>query len=160
MIDWPLKGRIVCAACLRPVSPQTIRYRNLLYRYYRCRSTAGGRAPCGHRVSAQAIEDSVEVNVSRRLGQGSLNWDLIDVVIYAHRHGGYVCGCSRPLRVDKARAGDTGYRNRSTGTRRSSASCLACALLMLRLPFRISDTRLLGNTVQRSLGFMSFSSSR
>ena len=40
MIDWPLKGRIVCAACERPMCPQTIRYRNVLYRYYRCRSTA------------------------------------------------------------------------------------------------------------------------
>ena len=71
-IDWPLKERLVWAACDRPMSPQTIRYRKMLYRCRRYRSTAGGRAPCGHQVSVQAIEDSVEVNVSRRLGQGSL----------------------------------------------------------------------------------------
>ena len=47
-IDWPLKGRSTCATCNRIMSPQTIRYRNILYRYYRCRSTAGGRVPCGY----------------------------------------------------------------------------------------------------------------
>lgn len=73
-IDWPLKGRIVCAVCERPMSPHTIRYRNFIYRYYRCRSTAGGRKPCGRQVSAPAIENSVEANVSRRLGQGSPIW--------------------------------------------------------------------------------------
>jgi len=87
-IHWPLKGRILCAICERPMSPHTIRYRNILYRYYRCRSTAGGRTPCGHQVSAQAIESSVEVNVSRRLNQESEILDLIDVVIYDHRDGG------------------------------------------------------------------------
>ncbi len=87
-IDWPLKGRILCAICDRPMSPHTIRYRNVLYRYYRCRSTAGGRAPCGHQISAQAIENSVEGNISHRLEQESQIWDLIDVVIYDHRTGG------------------------------------------------------------------------
>lgn len=58
-IDWPLKGRIVCAVCERPLSPHTIRYRNFIYRYYRCRSTAGGRKPCGLQVSAQNIEEAV-----------------------------------------------------------------------------------------------------
>lgn len=87
-IDWPLKGHITCAICDRPMSPHTIRYRNVLYRYYRCRSTAGGRAPCGHQVSAQAIETSVEVNVSEQLGQESQIWDSIEHVIYDHRDGG------------------------------------------------------------------------
>ena len=87
-IAWPLKGRIICAICDRPMSPHTIRYRNVLYRYYRCRSTAGGRAPCGHQVSAHAIETAVEVNVSRQLGQESQIWNLIDVVIYDHRDEG------------------------------------------------------------------------
>ncbi len=86
--EWPLKGRIICAVCDRPMSPHTIRYRNFLYRYYRRRSTAGGRVPCGHQVSAQAIETSVEMNVSQQLGQESQIWDLIDVVIYDHRDGG------------------------------------------------------------------------
>ena len=68
-IDWPLKGHV-------------------LYRNYRCRSTAGGREPCGHQVSAQAIETSVEVNVTEQLGRESQIWELIDVVVYYHRDGG------------------------------------------------------------------------
>src|ERR1035438_6944956 len=72
----------------------------------------------------------------------------------AGRHPNRVPGCERP------RSGQEDYTNRSTGTRKSSANCLACVLLMPRLPFRISETRLLGSTVQRSLGFMLFSSSR
>lgn len=39
-----------------------------------------------------------------------------------------------------------------------SLSRRARALLMIRLPLRISDTRLLGQIVQRSKGFMPFSS--
>ena len=31
-IDWPLRERITCAICDRPMSPHTIRYRNVLYR--------------------------------------------------------------------------------------------------------------------------------
>jgi hypothetical protein len=84
-IDWLLKARIVCAVCERPMSPHTIRYRNFIYRYYRCRSTAGGRKPCGHQVSAPTIENSVVANVSQRLGQGSPIWDLIEVVIWDYR---------------------------------------------------------------------------
>jgi site-specific DNA recombinase len=41
-IDWALQGRITCATCERPMSPHTIRYRNFIYRYYRCRSTGPG----------------------------------------------------------------------------------------------------------------------
>ena len=55
-INWPLKGRIRCAACGRPMSPHTIRHGNGVYRYYRCRSTAGGQPSCGRQVSAHAIE--------------------------------------------------------------------------------------------------------
>jgi site-specific DNA recombinase len=87
-IAWPLKGRIICAVCGRPMSPHTIRYRNVLYRYYRCRSTAGGRVPCGHQVSAHAIETAVEGKVSRQLGQESQLWDSIELVTYDHRDEG------------------------------------------------------------------------
>ena len=62
-IAWPLKGRIQCAACGRPMSPHTIRHGNCVYRYYRCRSTAGGQAPCGRQVSAYAIEIAVQRNL-------------------------------------------------------------------------------------------------
>ena len=62
-IGWPLQGRITCAPCDRPMSPHTIRYRNFLYRYYRCRSTGEGRKPRGHQVSAPMIEASLLQNV-------------------------------------------------------------------------------------------------
>jgi len=62
-IAWPLKGRIQCAACGRPMSPHTIRHGNCVYRYYRCRSTAGGRPPCGRQVSAHAIEIAIQQNL-------------------------------------------------------------------------------------------------
>ena len=42
-IRWALKGTVVCAACGRGMSPHTVRHRNIIYCYYRCRSTAGGR---------------------------------------------------------------------------------------------------------------------
>jgi hypothetical protein len=46
-IDWPFKGRITCAVCGTPMSPHTIRYRNFIYRYYRCCWTAGGSGLAG-----------------------------------------------------------------------------------------------------------------
>jgi site-specific DNA recombinase len=90
-IDWPLKGRIVCGICNRLMGPHTILYRNIVYRYYRCRSTAGGRAPCSHQVSAQTIEDAVVRNISEQMGIRSKEsevWDLIEIVIYDHRVAG------------------------------------------------------------------------
>ena len=42
------------------MSPNTSGYRNFMYRYYRCRSTAGGTPPCsGVRVPAWEIEQFV-----------------------------------------------------------------------------------------------------
>jgi hypothetical protein len=87
MIDWPLKGRIVCADCERPMGPQT----SGIGTCFTVISDAGLRQEAGRRVgiqvSAPAIENSVEVNVSHRLGQESQIWDLPDVVIYDHRDG-------------------------------------------------------------------------
>ena len=74
-IDWALQGRITCATCERPMSPHTIRYRKFIYRYYRCRSTAGGRRPCGHQVSAQVIEARLrEIR------------DHVESLVYDHRN--------------------------------------------------------------------------
>jgi len=50
-VHFPLRGKIICPRCGRPVSTYTItkplgtRAKKTL-RYYRCRSTAGGRRPC------------------------------------------------------------------------------------------------------------------
>jgi DNA invertase Pin-like site-specific DNA recombinase len=87
-IDWPLQGRITCAVCGRPMSPHTIRYRNFLYRYYRCRSTAGGRKPCGHQVSAPAIEASLLQNVEVLYGLDAKQIpEHVESVVYDHRDG-------------------------------------------------------------------------
>jgi DNA invertase Pin-like site-specific DNA recombinase len=87
-IDWQLKGRITCAVCGRPMSPHTIRYRNFLYRYYRCRSTAGGRRPCGHQVSAYALEFALLQNLELlwrlRLDEKQIR-DHVESVVYDHR---------------------------------------------------------------------------
>ena len=56
---WPLKGRLECGTCGRLLSPHSSRRGNKVYRYYRCRATAGGRVPCGYQVSAGHIETAV-----------------------------------------------------------------------------------------------------
>jgi hypothetical protein len=87
-IDWPLKGRITCAVCGTPMSPHTIRYRNWIYRYYRCRSTAGGQRPCGHQISAPTIEGVVRQNLEMLLGvrlDGDQIRDHVTSIVYDHR---------------------------------------------------------------------------
>ena len=70
-------------------------------------------------------------------------------------------GSSLPYPLEhRSSQSDVSYTNKSTGTRNRSASCLACVLLMPRFPLRISDTRLFGKTLQRSLGFMPLSFSK
>ena len=57
---WALRGLLHCGQCGRPMSPNTSGYRNFMYCYYRCRSTAGGTPPCkGVRVPAWEIEQFV-----------------------------------------------------------------------------------------------------
>lgn len=56
---WPLKGKITCGNCGRPLMPHSTRRGNKVYRYYRCRSTAGGRPPCGYQIAAGTIESAV-----------------------------------------------------------------------------------------------------
>ncbi len=59
-IPWPLRGLVSCGTCGRLLSPHTIRQGPIIYRYYRCRSTAGGREPCkGVLVNAPDIESAV-----------------------------------------------------------------------------------------------------
>jgi DNA invertase Pin-like site-specific DNA recombinase len=56
---WPLKRKITCWTCGRPLMPHSTRHGNKVYRYYRCRSTAGGRPPCGYQIAAGTIESAV-----------------------------------------------------------------------------------------------------
>ncbi|MCC6391845.1 MAG: recombinase family protein [Bryobacterales bacterium] len=59
-IPWPLLGLVRCGSCGRPLSTHTIRRGSVIYRYYRCRSTAGGREPCkGVLVRAHEVESAV-----------------------------------------------------------------------------------------------------
>lgn len=49
--QFPLRGKVVCPGCERPMSTYTVSRRlgpgaTMTYRYYRCRATAGGRPPC------------------------------------------------------------------------------------------------------------------
>ncbi|MCC6392599.1 MAG: recombinase family protein [Bryobacterales bacterium] len=87
-IDWPFKGRIQCAMCERPMTPHLIRYKNWLYRYYRCRSTEGGRKPCSRQVCAQDIETAVQqqfwINWRVKLESNQLR-DHVESIIYDWR---------------------------------------------------------------------------
>src|SRR5487761_1943957 len=148
-IEWHLKGRIVCAVCDRPMSPHTIRYRNVLYRYYRCRSTAGGRQPCGHQVSAQAIENAVERNVFPELAQESQLWDSIELAAYNHRDGGIRVRLIRPGNGEQPVA-------RDASSKRAGASMLQYEdYVSLRPKFRITNA-ITGNLtrVERARGFL------
>ncbi len=57
---WPLRGKVVCTRCGRTMSTHGSHHRNFIYRYYRCRSHAGGRPPCkGSSISAFELEKGV-----------------------------------------------------------------------------------------------------
>jgi len=63
-INWPLRGLLVCGECGRVMSPSVSGYKNLEYRYYRCRSRALGRPPCKNvGISAFEIEEFVRTTL-------------------------------------------------------------------------------------------------
>ena len=69
-INWIVRGLLYCGSCGRLMGSHTVRVRSVISRYYRCRSTAGGRKPCtGVMVNAYAIEAAVlaELGVGSRL---------------------------------------------------------------------------------------------
>ena len=63
--DFPLRGKVICPKCKRPLSSYVITKNQgpqaqRILRYYRCRSTAGGRPPCkGVSFPAWEIENFV-----------------------------------------------------------------------------------------------------
>lgn len=63
--SFPLRGKVVCPRCRRRLCTYTVTRRlapkaSVGYRYYRCRSTAGGRAPCrGVQYQAWKLETAV-----------------------------------------------------------------------------------------------------
>ena len=74
--EFPLRGKIICPKCKRPLSTYMItkilgpQAKRVLC-YYRCRSTAGGRPPCkGVSYPAWEVEDFV-----RRQLEDQKTWD-------------------------------------------------------------------------------------
>jgi len=70
-IPFPLRGKVVCPRCRRRLCTYTVTHRrspkaSIGYRYYRCRSTAGGRAPCrGVQYPAWKLEAAVRETLGR-----------------------------------------------------------------------------------------------
>lgn len=63
---WPLKGKLECGTCRRPLSPHSTRHGSKVHRYYRCRATAGGRPPCRYQISAGLLENAVASRLPNR----------------------------------------------------------------------------------------------
>lgn len=69
-IAWPLRGLLRCGQCGRLLSPSISGYKNIRYRYYRCRSDAGGTPKC-QGVSLPAHE--IETFVMRAVGDAEFH---------------------------------------------------------------------------------------
>lgn len=70
-LPFPLRGKLICPRCQRRLCTYTFTRRQgkttIGYRYYRCRSTAGGRAPCkGVQYPAYEIEEAVRQALADR----------------------------------------------------------------------------------------------
>jgi site-specific DNA recombinase len=62
---FPLRGLLFCGKCGRVMTPNTSDYGNRRYRWYQCRSQAGGRPPCkGVSVRAYDMEEFVAANIA------------------------------------------------------------------------------------------------
>ena len=72
-IAWPLRGLLRCGQCGRLLCPSISGYKNLRYRYYRCRSDAGGTPKC-QGVSLPAHE--IETFVMRAVGDAEFHPSL------------------------------------------------------------------------------------
>lgn len=66
---WLLQGLLKCGQCGRAMSPSRSGHGNIIYRYYRCRSSAGGRRPCQN-VSVPVFE--LEQHVLKVLGNPAI----------------------------------------------------------------------------------------
>lgn len=72
-VEWPLRGILRCGQCGRPLSPSVSGYKQLRYRYYRCRSDAGGQPACkgvslpAHEIETFVIQTAGDVNSPQAL---------------------------------------------------------------------------------------------
>lgn len=82
---WPLKGRLECGTCRRPLSPHSTRHGNKVYRYYRCRAAAVGRSPCGYQEPVGPLENAVDSQLPDRTRDDIISqWirQHVDHVVY------------------------------------------------------------------------------
>lgn len=81
------------------MTPHSTRRGNKVYRYYRCRATAGGRDPCGYQVSAGIIESAVAYQLPKRsrdeLDSHRIR-DYVELVIFEPESGTVHIRCSAP----------------------------------------------------------------
>jgi hypothetical protein len=84
----PSRGLVRCGICGRLMATHTVRKRNCIYLYYRCRSTAGGLKPCGVQVAAADLEFAVLRQLSIRSDPDPAVFKkLIETLSYEHRSG-------------------------------------------------------------------------
>ena len=63
--SFPLRGLLYCAKCDRAMTPNTSSFGIKHYRWYQCRSHAGGRPPCaGVSVRANDMEEFVAAQIA------------------------------------------------------------------------------------------------
>ena len=69
-IFFPLRGKLICGKCGRSLSPSVSHYGNVRYRYYRCRSHAGGKSPC---TGASIPSEEIERTVSQMIADAAIS---------------------------------------------------------------------------------------
>jgi DNA invertase Pin-like site-specific DNA recombinase len=96
---WPLKGKVYCCRCGRMLSPHSCRHGMKVYRYYRCRTTSGGRDPCGYQVPANLFERAVDLHfpwrIRRTMTISQLS-ELVDYIEYDPRRDEFTVYWKKP----------------------------------------------------------------
>lgn len=77
---WLLKGKVYCRRCGRLLSSHSCRHGVIVYRYYRCRATSGGRPPCGYQVPAGRLEAEVHLHFPWRVRRDMRSAQFRDAV--------------------------------------------------------------------------------
>ncbi len=78
---WLLKGKIYCRRCDRLLTSHSCRHGVIVYRYYRCRATSGGRSPCGYQVPAGRLEAEVYLHFPWRVRRDMRSDQFRDAVV-------------------------------------------------------------------------------
>lgn len=124
-INWIVRGLLYCGGCGRLMGSHTVRVRSVISRYYRCRSTAGGRKPCkGVMVNAHAIESAVlaELGVGSRLSSKDQSYavkELAGKILFDAASG--------KVRIELIKPPDDSARDEAeaTGQRAATGRCMS-----------------------------------